>query len=139
MKSRSSAIENLKQFFSNTPEDTISIQDAYVAWGRNLENVEGNKAWFSNKLTYMKYHNLVKPVYVVRNNRRNLDKIQLTMEGKKVLGRIEGTDSSNENMTQQNGKPSSISLVDLTKLVAQFKKTNAEDYDITFDIKLKGA
>lgn len=135
MKSRRSAIENLKQFFSNTSEDIISVQDAYVAWGRNLENVEGNKAWFSNKLTYMKYHNLVKPVYVVRNNRRNLDKIQLTMEGKKVLGRIEG--SSDENISSStNGNNNSLSIADVMKIVARLRKENP-DYEINFDVKLK--
>lgn len=135
MKSRSSAIENLRQFFSNTSEDIISVQDAYVAWGRNLENVEGNKAWFSNKLTYMKYHNLVKPVYAVRNNRRNLDKIQLTMEGKKVLGRIEG--SSGENIpSSTSGSNSSLSIADVMKIVARLRKEN-QDYEITFNVKLK--
>lgn len=135
MKSRSSAIENLKQFFSNTSEDIVSIQDAYVAWGRNLENAEGNKAWFSNKLTYMKYHNLVKPVYVVRNNRRNLDKIQLTMEGKKVLGRIEG--SSEENIPPStNGSNNSLSITDVMRIVAKLRKEN-QDYEITFNVKLK--
>lgn len=135
MKSRNSAIENLKQFFSNTSKDIISIHDAYVAWGRNLENAEGNKAWFSNKLTYMKYHNLVKPVYVVRNNRRNLDKIQLTMEGKKVLGRIEG--SSDENISSStNGNNNSLSIADVMKIIARLRKENP-DYEINFDVKLK--
>src|SRR5258706_8165628 len=88
---RETAIENIKKIFSNCSEDSISLQDAFIAWGRDPAKIVKNKAWLSNRLTHLKYHNLVKPVYVWKNNRRVLDKLELTMEGKKQLGRLTET------------------------------------------------
>ncbi len=135
MKSRKSAIENLKQFFSTTQEDVIPVQDAYVAWGRNLENVEGNKAWFSNKLTHMKFYNLVKPVYAVANNRRRLDKIQLTMEGKKALGRIEGADGMEDILLTKNNH-NKLTIDDFMREYPRLKKENPE-FNIVFSVTPK--
>jgi hypothetical protein len=134
-RTRESAISNVKQFFANNPsDDTISLQDAFSAWGRNLEDVKGNMSWFYNKLTHLKYHNLVRPLYAVRNSKRVLDKIQLTMEGKKALGRIEGNQDSNDKNSQTNN--SSLSIADVMKIVSRLRKENS-DYEITFDVKLK--
>lgn len=137
-RTKESAIDNVKLFFSNhLSEDTISIQEAFTAWGRNLEDLKGNMGWFSNKMTHLKYHNLVKPIYTLKNARRVLDKIQLTMEGKKALGRIEGNSDNNDTIspdTSHNG--SLLSIADAMKIVARLRKENP-DYEINFDVKLR--
>src|SRR2546430_1213581 len=81
------AIETLKKMFSNTPEDVIEVDDIYKAWERSLED-EKNKVWLANKLTDLKYYNLVKSNYSFKSGYRSLVNIQLTMEGKKALRRI---------------------------------------------------
>lgn len=135
-RTKESAIDNVRLFFSNTPsEDVISLEEAFKAWGRPLEDFEGNMSWFSNKMTHLKYHGLVKPLYALRNKRRVLDKIQLTLEGKRALGRIEG--GSEDETPSSNGHSGSISLAELTKLVVRFKNENKQEFDITFDVKLK--
>ena len=133
--SKEAAIENVRKFFSNTPDDTVLIKDAYLAWGRDLAQEEKNKGWFSNKMVDLKYHNLVKPVYALKNNRRTLDKIQLTMEGKKALGRIEGV-SDEEDSSPTNGHSDSLSIADAMRIVARLRKENP-DYEISFDVRLK--
>lgn len=137
-RTRESAVDNVRIFFSTHPsDDTISIQDAFVAWGRNPDDAVGNKAWFSNKMTHLKYHNLVKPVYALRNGKRILNKIQLTMEGKRALGRIEGnSDSNNMISSNANHNGNSLSIADAMKIVARLRKENP-DYEISFDVKLK--
>lgn len=140
IKSKDSAIENVKRFFSNTPnDDVVSIVDAFVAWGRpNPENTEANKAWLSNILFHLKYHNLITPIYTFNSGRKKLDKLQLTLAGKRALGRIEGNSDSDNGIslhTSSNG--SSMSFTDVMKIVAKLRKENP-DYEITFDVKLKG-
>lgn len=135
MKSKDSSIQNIKQFFSSTPDDVISLQDAYVAWGRDVTKENENKSWLSNKLTALKYHNLVKPIYTLRNGKRMLDKIQLTMEGKKALGRI-GDDTSNDISSQKTNNHPKVSLEEIMKVVPQLRKENPE-FEITFDVRLK--
>ena len=135
-KSRRTTEETVRRLFSNTPEDSISLEDVFRAWGRNIEDEVKNKQWLSNKLTHLKYHNLIVPIYAYRNNRRILEKLQLTLEGKRVMGRIEEADSLGKNVKSQNG-PSPIPLLELAKLVAQFKNENKENYEVSFDVKLK--
>ena len=137
MKTRESAIENVKRIFTNTAEDVVSLQDAYIAWGRNTENEVKNKEWLSNKLTYLKYHNLVKPVYSYKSGRRKLEKLQLTLEGKRELGRIEDSPHTNSVASlaiKSDDNP--LSIADAMKIVAKLRKENP-DYEISFDVKLK--
>ncbi len=135
--SRQAAIESVKKSFSNTSEDAITLQDAYTAWERDLTQEEKNKGWFSNKMVDMKYHNLVKSVYAIKNNRRTLDKIQLTIEGKRAIGRIEGNvEEAESNSHATNGHNNPLSIADVMKIVAKLKKENPE-FEIIFDVRLK--
>lgn len=134
MKSKSVSIENIKQFFANTSEDIITLEEAYIAWGRDTTKEFENKAWLSNKLTALKYHNLVKPVYALRNKKRVLDKIQLTMEGKKALGRI-GEDVIMPESIPTNGK-TVITLEDVIKVISRLRRENPE-INIVFSITPK--
>jgi hypothetical protein len=152
--SKEIAIEQTKTFFSKTDDDKVSLRDAFLAWGRDLEDDVKNRAWFSNKMTQLKYHNLVKPLYVMRNNRRVLDKIQLTLEGKKLLDRMNnvaitptvfGTPSNPFTPDAPNGhaKPldhydaeREMSIPEVMRVVAKLRRNHPE-FDITFDIKLR--
>jgi hypothetical protein len=132
IKSKSAGIETLKRFFSHTSADEVSIEEAFQAAGRPIEKPEANKAWLSNKLTTLKYHNLLSVNYAYDSGRRKLDKLRLTLEGKRALGRIEESSHDN-NEVKTNG---STSIADIMKTVAQLRKSYPE-FDITFDIKLK--
>lgn len=128
--SRKAAVENVRQAFSQTEEDALTIQEIARAWGsREDVSEEANVRWLGNKMTHWKYHGLVQPVYKRRNSRRVLDKIQLTLEGKKELGRI-GQDGGDSVMS------SNISLESIMSHLPELRKNNP-DYDITFDIRLK--
>lgn len=136
-KSKATSVENVRKFFSNTSDDSISLNDAFAAWGRNLDKPEDNKAWLSNLLTHLKYHNLIKPVYSFKSGYRKLDKLQLTLDGKRALGRLEDDSSNAPKNVASNGKTNPLSSTDVMKIVAQLGKDNP-DYEITFDVKLKG-
>lgn len=136
-KSPRAAIEMVKRFFAHTTDDSISLEDVFRMWGRDAEKVKQNKAWLSNKLTQLKYHDLIIPVYSYKNGRRRLEKIQLTLEGKRVLGRIgENIDNANgDSIVKANSN--SVSFTNIMQRVAELRKENP-DYEITFFVKLKG-
>ncbi len=136
-RTKESAIENVKLFFSNHPtEDTITLEQAWEAWGRDLDDKAGNMSWFSNKLTHLKYHNLVKPVYAHRNSRRVLAGIQLAMEGKRALGRLGKTSDEDSVSNEVSGTRPMFSLEEIMKAIPKLRKENP-DFDITFDVKLR--
>lgn len=81
------ATEYLKKMYSNTTSDSLTLPEIYSAFNRSTQDPRTNRTWFGNKLTFLKRHNLVTPIYIVKDNSQVLDKIQLTEEGKKILGR----------------------------------------------------
>ena len=134
--SENAAILNIKKFFSKNPnEDVISIIDACKGWGRkNPENIERHKPWLQNKLTGLKYHDLVSSVYKYEDGRKKLDKIQLTIKGKRVLNRIKEETDNLEN--PQNTVESTITVSSVLQLVEKLKKDNPS-YKIVFNVSLK--
>ncbi len=126
--SRESAIDTAKQIFSRTQGDSVTPREAAVAWGREAMSEKDNRRWLDNKMIHLKYHNLIMPVYSRRNSRRVLDRIQLTLDGKRAIGRIETTKDDTHKSLQL--------LSDLTKQVAKFRQDNP-DYQIIFEVKLK--
>lgn len=136
-KTRYSSVQNIRKMFANTSEDSISLRDVFIAWGRNLEKEVENRAWLSNKLTHLKYHDLITPVYSYEGGPRKLQRLELTIEGKRELGRIKGKVNSNDEVSTTISNSGAVSLSDLTKLIAQFREDNKDNYDINFDVKLK--
>src|SRR3989344_1149496 len=142
-KTLESATENVKKFFSHADGDILTLEEVFAAWGdRNDRSFEENKSWISNLLTHLKYHNLVKPIYSRKNKRRILTKIQLTLIGKKALGRVDESmritpeparETQESHPDGTNGK---MSLSDAMQMIAKLRKDNPE-YQITFDIKLR--
>ena len=128
-RTRSAATENIQKTFINTPEDIISVEGIFKAWERNLEKVKDNKSWLSNKLTHWKYHNLVKPIYSFKTGHRVLEKIQLTLEGKKAIGRV-GEDVVTANTSNGIKK---ITFEDIMKEIPRIRKENP-DFNITLSV-----
>ncbi len=136
-KSRASAEEAIKRIFANTSEDLISLEELFRIWGRDVTKVEENKQWLSNKLTNWKYHNLIIPVYASRNNRRVLDKLQLTLEGKRMLGRI-GQNVTGMNRIQHeiNGNGKTVDFRNVKIVIDKLKEANPE-FEFNFEMRLK--
>lgn len=128
------AIEGVKLAFSQTKADSVAVEDVAKAWGRKGYTFKQNTFWLGNKMTHWKYHNLVQPVYKLRNSRRVFDKLQLTLEGKRAIGRIE--DDSSKKSAELSTNKYEVSLSEVMKLISLLKKENP-DYEILFDVKLK--
>ena len=130
MKSKVASIENVKKFFSGSSGDEITLEEAFESWGRPTENVEQNRGWMSNLLTHLKYHNLVNPIYDTKSGYRKLGGLQLTLEGKRAIGRFE-----KDNGTVTNGH-AKISIEDIMKAVPKLRKENPE-FRIRFVVEPK--
>lgn len=133
-KSKDSAIETVKMLFQDVGEDTLMLDDIFLKFNRDLGNKEKNKSWFSNKLVPLKYHNLVGSKYSFANGRKTLVGIQLTMEGKKLLGRIGDQQEEIKQQAAVNNLPDK--LMQAMKSIAELRAEMPE-YEITFDMKLK--
>lgn len=141
-KSRSTVVQMLKKIFKNTPADFISLEGIFTAWGRDLAKMEENKSWFSNKITHLKYHDLIVPVYKYGNGPRRLEGIELTLEGKRELGRtggsVELTQAGLSSNPSTNGHADKVTLEGAMEIIKQLKENYKDTYEITFDVKLKG-
>lgn len=141
-KSRSTAVHMLKRIFKDTAEDFITLEGAFRAWGRDLSKLGQNKSWFSNKIPHLKYHELITPVYSYGNGPRRLEGIELTLEGKKELGRTGGgtevTQAGLFSAPATNGHAGKVTIEGALEVIKQLKETYKDTYDITFDVKLKG-
>lgn len=116
--SLTSATETLKRFFAGHPDsDVVSLEEIYIAAGRDLSQESINKAWVANKLTHLKHYGLVVPVYDYAR-RKTLNKVQLTEEGRKTLGR--GAKASNNTIASSKG----ISLESIAQDIREFEKQN---------------
>lgn len=136
-KSRESAVEILKRFFHGSEGDSVSIIDIFKATERKPEKTMGNMSWLSNHLYTLRHYGLVIPVYSY-GQRKRLEKVRLTNEGTKALGRL-GGDEGRVTPTYSElsqGSQVSVSLAQMTRLVATFKKENPE-FEVTFGVKLK--
>lgn len=134
IKSKTAGIETLRRFFPDNSADEVSIDEALQAAGRpmEMEKAEDNRAWLSNKLTTLKYHNLLTVHYTYDDGRRKLDRLRLTLNGKRALGRVEDGGYGEIEPKMNNV----VTPPDIMKEIAQLKK-NYPEYEITFDMKLK--
>lgn len=139
--SETAATATLQKLFSSSlASDKVSLDELLSAFGRENIDEATNKNWISNKLSQLKYHSLVKPVYEFDiNTRRNkLAGVQLTMAGKKALGRIEVDEPVKD---QQEGNDDSVrskhtSINDALAIVRELRRQNP-DFEIVFTIKPK--
>jgi len=129
--------------FLHAPEsDSILLEEAYTAFNRDLTNEAVNKNWITNLMTHLKWHNLIIPTYSTSDTgRRVLKGLQLTMEGKRSLGRIETAKEGdvllpNTTYVYPSQAEKEISVSDVMKAIAKLKETHPE-FEISFDMKLK--
>jgi len=132
---KNSATLTLKRLYTPYPEeDSLTIEKMYIAAGRDtsVELEDKNRNWLSNKLTALYYHNLAKPIYSY-DGRRKLERVQLTVEGKRALGRV-----SAPGQVEPASLPSvaSLTLEDMLAAVEALRK-KYPGFDIDLTIKPK--
>lgn len=87
-KSEEAAINTLRRFFAGSPDsDEVAVADIFRLTGRNMSQEKKNRDWLANKLSTMRSYDLIDTVYAYEG-RRKVDKIKLTILGKRALGRI---------------------------------------------------
>jgi hypothetical protein len=133
--SNTAAIENLKRLFATSPNaDQLSLEELFIAAGRDLGNDQTNRNWLANKLTQLKYHDLVLPVYKY-GQRKELVAVKLSLKGKNALGRLSPQPNGGERLL-----PAAISgdvnTLDLANAVRTFRD-NYPEFEVIFDIRLK--
>jgi hypothetical protein len=90
------ARKTLIRFFSGSPgASSVTPDEVYLAFGRNLEETDRNRQWLSDKLINLKYHGLTEARYLHGSRQRGLDRIGLTLKGAAVLAEAtRGTDAT---------------------------------------------
>lgn len=82
--SRRTAVEVTRSLFGGSDRLVeLSLEDIFVATGRDPGNRRQNKRWLANRLTALKYYDLVAPVYARRG--RKLTHVRLTHTGQQAL------------------------------------------------------
>lgn len=139
-------MKNLRRLFLYSPEsDSISLEQAYTAFNRDLSKEQSNKNWITNLMTHLKWHNLILPTYGVNNGgKRVLKGLELTMEGKKGLGRIETPQKEFDafgvmrtNFSEFKVEHELDNVSSILKAIAKLRENHPE-FEIVFDMKLKG-
>jgi len=128
------ATRTLERFFSKTPsKNSITKQEIFEAWERDKPEFEKtNEGWLSNKLTAIYAHGLARPIYSF-NPWRQLERLELTPKGKKVLGRddapvVVSANNGNGSETDEQRHVGELTIDDLIiaseKINERFKKNN---------------
>jgi hypothetical protein len=86
---QSAAVAALRKIFVDPDKDILTLDEVFRVVGRDPQQLERNKRWLGNRLTALRYHKFVAPIYTTSytksNPRRKLVKIQLTPTGKTAL------------------------------------------------------
>jgi hypothetical protein len=140
-KQKNTAVKYVKKFFSEYPEsDVITLEQVYIAAGRDNKDKIVNKNWLSNLLTHLKYHGLITSDYSTDTGKRILKGIRLTIEGKRAIGRIEENSvpqqETEESMKTQVKSEITGAYLNIMKEVEQMKK-DFPSFEINFDMSMK--
>ncbi|HXY17904.1 MAG TPA: hypothetical protein VEH48_00595 [Candidatus Nitrosopolaris sp.] len=134
-KSRRAAIETLRRFFAGKPDtDRLSVEEVFIATGRQKTAPRANMAWLSNKLTTLRYHNLIDSEYSYEGRRR-LEAISLTLDGKRALGQIGGL-AGTDSGPSAAASPPLAGLSDALAIVSALQQQYPR-FDIALTIKPK--
>lgn len=135
-KSRKASEETVRRFFANSPDsDSLSLDEIFIATGRQNKSEDRNRAWLANLSTHLYYHNLLKPVYSYDEGRKKLKGMQLTLDGKRALGRVDADNVPAADVANPGGKVTSLN--DVAQAVKEFQDNNPE-FDVVFDVKFRG-
>lgn len=110
--SREAALEALKKLFTSPDKEILTINEVFLSVGRDLNRIEQNKKWLTNRLTDLKHYNFVESVYT-DTQPKMLDKIRLLPAGKKAL----------EDMLRSQ-PTRNITLESIARDVQEFQKQN---------------
>jgi len=138
------ATEYLNTLFSKTSGDIITLPEAYSAFDRDAHDARANRIWLGNKLTFLKRYDLVKPLYIMKDNSQVLEKLQLTAHGKSILQRpevttngfVEEAPSLPKEVPEIPKNNTAITLTEVIEMLSELHKKDKES-TITFDIKLR--
>lgn len=129
------ATEYLRKFYSGTSSDVVSLREIFIAYKLDLSKEKNNRIWIGNKLTYLKEHNLVKPIYDGTKGNSPLSALKLTDEGRRALGRTSEV-LIKKSPTANNVKHNGITLDEVVKAMPRIKQENPE-FEINFDFRLR--
>lgn len=133
------AVETVKDFFSNTDKDIVSLQDIYKTTGRPLDKPELNKSWVTNKMTHLKHYQLVTPIYTY-GKRRTLDKIQLTEQGRRALNERKSTKPPSTTLEETgyvtDNEKNTVSF-DSVKKDVEILQAMHPSLEIIYDVRLR--
>jgi hypothetical protein len=129
------AVGTLKRFYKNSPdEDSISLEQVADASGRQNNDTEKNKSWIGNKLTHLKHHGLLEPVYSY-DPHKTLSGVKLTGLGKEALGRHTTTTTTSTTI-HGTAHINTISLESIARDIRVFSKQNPS-IKVTLSVELK--
>ena len=96
-----SATRTLLRFFSKSPDsNSVTKDEIFASWERDKpEYAKKNEGWLSNKLVGIYSYNLAKPVYSYHPYRK-LERLELTIKGKRALGRVDVPGVAEESTNQ---------------------------------------
>ena len=87
----------LRGLFRLQPEATgLTPFEIYEAANRPAEHDRANRVWLSNRLTHLKHHGFVRPVYGSEGGSRRLEQVELTFRGRRALKKLSETESIQE-------------------------------------------
>jgi hypothetical protein len=128
------AVGTLKRFYKKSlDEDSISLEQIVYASDRQKIDADKNKSWIGNKLTHLKYHELLEPVYSY-DPRKTLSGVKLTSLGKEALGRHSTTTQS--TAVTGSAQINAITLESIARDIRTFSKQNPS-IKITLSVELK--
>lgn len=128
------ATHMLQIFFREHPADSITPDEIIVAAGRNTPEFEAkNKGWLSNRLTPLYDHNLLRPVYSHQPFKK-LEKLELTINGKRALGRAAEPGLIDDNAEQPAKTPNAPLNLTLDQMMEAVELLNAKH--TTFQVEL---
>lgn len=125
--SQNAAIDHLKKIFLNSPSDTITPEEAYVASGRDLTDKAGNKLWIRNEISKLRQHGLITTRLGKKNKRQQITHIELTEQGRIALNRAEGKLSTS---VTKNGKSQETNIAQLITKLTQDNPNRKIVYNI---------
>lgn len=140
-KGRESSVGNVRKLFSNTSGDTVSINKVFESFERAQKDEKLNRAWLSNLLSLIKSHNLVRAVYTTKHGPKTLTELELTLEGRRALGRSNGNGHPVESdaiQSKENGRSEQSIVSDFMEAHQRVKDYfEKRGLEIIFEIKPK--
>lgn len=88
----------LRGFFRLKPDAArLTPIEVYEATNRPPEHAKANRVWLSNRLTHLRHHGFVKPVYSTEGGPRKLEQVELTLRGRRAMRKLEEAGDSQES------------------------------------------